>query len=657
MGNKFMPKDRVKFYSKSDLSYCSMLLKALAVLKNYDKDGSNYSINDILELYNIQKFIEAKNFCSDFTDTDKAYFSDYMKKDISRTIGIFCSKFNDSTIVSFTKDIDIGYWEDYWDVFQKYKIYNRIAENTFKKLLEIGNFPMHFVLLQESLVRKYDNVLTDHLLSDLRSVDLLISKYFGAGIKEKINVPSGLTVEKKEQIVLNYIDSINANINTLETIFSMPVNHDFIISDETRAKAKEKHGLLVKDFFSKSKGPTLKTEIFVGFSESQGEDFVRNLNSKKYEIIVSDHWLENNLDYPTLLNNFIHVFDLVDYECRITNITKSSRLGVFERIYSMNDFNNYYQTGYEFEILNKFAIIQVAAYCEHLNNKYHIRMEDILQWFFDTYLFEEFDIKEFFVNMPSAGSTYLEKCRTLCCEIESVLKQYNVLSKHGFVNHNVIEVSSTPTVIQNVGSFIKNKYFYPNYDKCNAIFHLLFSDQTMLNYLENRKEKERYSCLFDLMVNDRVNISEYQDYQKRDIDYLIKKDIVYLDNDGFLKFANLLDAAIMYDLYNNEFGVSAFYSKKVYNNSLKRLIEKKCIYYTSDFLSIQESAYLNYYLNKAKYSNGKDLRNQYLHGTQKKRGNDDELHKINYYSLIMIFVILVIKINDELCLRDNIKNG
>ena len=66
-------------------------------------------------------------------------------------------------------------------------------------------------------------------------------------------------------------------------------------------------------------------------------------------------------------------------------------------------------------------------------------------------------------------------------------------------------------------------------------------------------------------------------------------------------------------------------------------------------ISKNEVDYFNYYLNKRDFSNGLDLRNRYLHGTQPKRGADSDLHRINYYTLMMLLIVLVIKINDELC--------
>ncbi|MDE7453370.1 MAG: hypothetical protein K2N22_03070, partial [Clostridia bacterium] len=68
-------KERVRFYSKTDMINGFMLEKSLSVLKKLTHTRTYNNINDVLELYNVQKFIDAQIFRQDFTDEDKALFS------------------------------------------------------------------------------------------------------------------------------------------------------------------------------------------------------------------------------------------------------------------------------------------------------------------------------------------------------------------------------------------------------------------------------------------------------------------------------------------------------------------------------------------------------------------------------------------------------
>ena len=69
----------------------------------------------------------------------------------------------------------------------------------------------------------------------------------------------------------------------------------------------------------------------------------------------------------------------------------------------------------------------------------------------------------------------------------------------------------------------------------------------------------------------------------------------------------------------------------------------------STLFSIPEQDYLDYILNRRKFSNGLDLRNRYIHGTNPVEGNAED-----YYRCLLIMCLLMIKINEEFILKDKI---
>ena len=113
-----------------------------------------------------------------------------------------------------------------------------------------------------------------------------------------------------------------------------------------------------------------------------------------------------------------------------------------------------------------------------------------------------------------------------------------------------------------------------------------------------------------------------------------------------------MEATILFDLYKNGFAANTFLIDHGLKEALETLQAKDWIYTQSSLLAKPECDYLDFYLNKSKFTNGQDLRNAYLHGTQRKHGTDDDLHRVNYYRLLMFVVMIVIKINDELCYYD-----
>ena len=69
-------------------------------------------------------------------------------------------------------------------------------------------------------------------------------------------------------------------------------------------------------------------------------------------------------------------------------------------------------------------------------------------------------------------------------------------------------------------------------------------------------------------------------------------------------------------------------------------------------LTKPEYQYFDYLLNNSEFSNGKAIRNRYIHDsitTDEKKMNED------YHTLLKVMIMIIIKINDDCCLNDNIK--
>ena len=71
-------------------------------------------------------------------------------------------------------------------------------------------------------------------------------------------------------------------------------------------------------------------------------------------------------------------------------------------------------------------------------------------------------------------------------------------------------------------------------------------------------------------------------------------------------------------------------------------------------LSRPESRYFDFYLNKTDFSDGLDLRNKYIHDTG---SLDEKTQTHDYYTLLKLMIILIIKINEDFCLYDELKKG
>lgn len=158
-----------------------------------------------------------------------------------------------------------------------------------------------------------------------------------------------------------------------------------------------------------------------------------------------------------------------------------------------------------------------------------------------------------------------------------------------------------------------------------------------------------------MLVDNKVSYADFNDYQKPIVDYLIKLDV--LESIGTrVRFVNSEQFFIFESLFRTK-TVSYYHLSKAGRAQVDLMFNRGWVRFCSSLLCEAEASYFNYYLNKSEFSNGLDLRNRYVHGSQVKH-KDDELHFTNYIITLRIIIALVIKINDDFALssKENASN-
>ena len=115
---------------------------------------------------------------------------------------------------------------------------------------------------------------------------------------------------------------------------------------------------------------------------------------------------------------------------------------------------------------------------------------------------------------------------------------------------------------------------------------------------------------------------------------------------------NKAKALVLKDLFTNEVVCPNYYGQGA--TTIQALVESGDMKYENTLFSRPEQAYLNYMLNKSEYSNGMDLRNKYSHDTCSLK---EEVQNEDYSELLKIMVLLITKINEEFCLREEKVNS
>jgi hypothetical protein len=343
---------------------------------------------------------------------------------------------------------------------------------------------------------------------------------------------------------------------------------------------------------------------------------------------------------------FRNLFGFNDETGLTTLYNRQSEMDVMERIGMTS--KNEYPTGMRFMQKNQTALIQVVSFNHYLSEK-NRSLEELIQSFIRLALDKETMISGLKLRFATNDTTFLEKIRTLAPELEFLLKQYQVFVSEGKVDFELIEIDSTPLAFSQVKSLLKKRYAYATGKKIENVKFHFFSDQSSLHYTETFKDK--YSNFYDLLdKEEEVKMEQFANYQQDLIRYLTTEGYLISDDEHRVK---MKDDTMMYligELHRNEV-ISYWHYPKEVRDLLDEMENEKLIRFEDTLFSMPEISYLNYYLNKKKFTNGLNIRNKYLHGSNS--GSENE-HRTEYYILLKLVIVVLLKIIDDLMLRKRI---
>lgn len=636
-GAKYMRNIEHKDYFCSRYGFKGDEDKAAFVLDSYAHNTTDLSdINRVLELYHAKLFFERFPEMPEWPEEKSEYYKN-LSSGVMTEVRTYFDRINENNIVDIYNDCYVAFWDDFWLFIYRYKIYERISKVNFKDTIKSMRVNPYRILEDKCFVNFFDQELAELLEEPEYGARLLIDYYLERHNKPlDIYLPKSLTPEKKYKIINDYIDGENPNGNALNLIMNGKSAKEFPLDDKIRYKAKKRFERIWDD---PSKCiTTLQYGVGVSFGKGLPEKSIRFDKDNVYAEYGLD-WIRENTDYPTLLNNFIYLFEYTDLQMRCSFTSISSMRSAIEDSF-MVDGKTMYKCGQIFVQLNGLANAQMKGYKNVLEQE-GIYLEEIVKWFFEDYLKSEFGVSDFVCMMPKSTDSILSRYERVASVMDGITKQFKMFCEDGEIDRGLYEMSSGSIKFGTIPSLINNKYAYCNCDKLRDELHAVFSDQSLLAYIE--KTKGKYKSLYELICNESVSLSDFNAFQKNNIEWLIERGTIYCEEDSLLFNPERL--AVLYELYHKEV-ICLQYHK---SDMLKEMINNGEVIVESTLLSRLESQYFDYCLNKAEFTNGLDLRNKYIHDTAT---TDEERHKDDYIILLKLMIILVIKINEEFCLRD-----
>ncbi len=612
----------------------------MSALEEYEHNRTNLKdVNKVLELYNISQLFEQKGNYYDW-DEDKFNKSVKLITGIREEVRGFFDAIDEDNVVGAFQACVIQLRDSFFEFFYIFKVYERISKNRFDEIITWLRLSPEKLLENKAFVTFFENEIVDKLKQPDFGARFFVNRFMreskGRGT---CYLPKSLTAEDIYRTVSAYIDGDDVNTNILTLIKDGKTNDSkrFEPDDYLRLKAKRR----IERFWKENAGSALT------IIHSYGVEFNEETDFKAYEhegtsILVkySYNWIKDNLDYSTLLNNFIYMFEYVDSEMLWNHVPGDGSLGFGEKLFTVEG-NGMYNPGQTCRYSNIIADRQMEAYVSVLK-KLNVSLEDVFKWFFEVYLKDEFGVEGFECSFPQKDDSIVKKCKLLASAMDGVLKQYKLFVKYGEIDRELYEMSNEQIVYEDLPSFFKQKYAYAQCGDLNKAMGLLFSDQSVLTLRRGSDKDYRSLCM--MLGSEKLTLEDFEEFQMDEIGWLIEKG--YIHNDKFLTL-NKDKVRLLNQLYERGC-VCLKYST---SDELDSMIEKGELKTEGLLLSRQEADHINYFLNKRKYNNGPNIRNRYIHDSIPK---DEHQQKQDYITLLRVMVVLIIKINEEFCLRDEI---
>ena len=642
-------RNRIQYFSTYDMSISYYLQNAEEIIERYHNGWRPKAVNDVIELYNIWLFVDngiyMKRWSEDTLNEIKGYKDDIIT---------FFSSLVETTWVEIYKQVDFSYRHNFWEIIDRFNIKSFISKATLDEALSEDSYDLRYLLQRERLVKKYNVLLAALLKKNDHTAEWLLSEFVEddkLGDHEHMYFPSALTLQDREDIISAYLDLPEPNLNYVRLILVAKKDSNLRLSDDVVLKAKTLERVLNNKILSEKNSIHFKYSVKLSEESHKPSKWVEYDEEGEPVLCYSKPFMLSFND-AELLHYCRYGFELLTYNGMITLISKDSDSGVFERAMGLTGKYSY-TTNMAFRYHEAISMLQIEAMQNALENDGR-NIESAIKAFYETYLKEKFGYPSTTLSLPAPSADWVSKCRIIAPEIDAVAKRYNLFAKRGTVDDDLLQISSDTVRVSGIISCNHIKYYtikgQPG--ELYRLFHLLFSDQSMLAFVDPFKNKH-YGSFFQMLVEQdgKITYENYAQYQRGDIDYLIDEGYLSKNEEGNLFVEKKMEIGLLKHLY--EYHSCPVLAYGVYGQEIMReMAEKGWLEVDNHLLSVKERNYFDYYMYNTPYTNGPALRNRYVHGTS---GNPDQdyKHRSAYNRLLILLILELLKIEDDLILRQS----
>ena len=644
--------DRVCCFSKDDLFVGHSLEMAEKRIQEVSEEGVPTDLEGNIELWHIKQLFE--NDCRLLKWTDDEF--EKLKsstRGYNTIIANFFNGLNPTKIKSEFELLEWAYKKTFWEIIEVYKLYRLIEPETLREIVSKNNNYLREVLKCKGIVEKFKNVIREVLLNNVNSAHIILDKYVSKQDLHRdseLHLPSNLTTEDKEQILINYLQSNNPNVNYVRLITQIKDDKNNIkLSLKTRLLAEKLEKKLNEEMLSDPRTVTTHWSVGIQFIDEEGiAPVVLKINEKGAPTYTYSIPYIRECDNTRRVVNCISLFDWLNVHFLVNLINKRTEVDTMESLL-IDKGRDSYPSYMKFDHKNRLSLYQLYAY-EEVLKKNGSSFEKELKQFYEFHLRKEYDYPGLPINLPNVEDSALNKCRVLCPELDAIVHQYSIFVDEDEIDQDLIRLSK-PLKVEEGKSLLENKYYEiadDNNEIQGVLWGVLGSGNSILSHVDPFKEKN-YHSLIELLENEtNVLYSNYAEFQKSHLDFLIQQGIIGVNPDGCLYIVNQSTIKVLRSLW--EYGVCSYWH---YNDEerqvLDEMLAKGWLVKDNHLLSKPERDYFSYYLDNAKFTNGMAYRNHYMHGSTPPV-DDEKEHQIAYITFLRLFAILLLKIEDDLWL-------
>jgi len=642
-------KDRVHYFSTYDMSISFYLPMAEEVMKKYQSGWRPTDVNDVIELYNIWLFVDNDVYMKSWTEETLQI----IRKDIKTDVIRYFNGLEKTSWVDIYKQIEIGYRKYFWEIIDKFNIDGFITLDNLREAFSENDSELINLLHQSRLVYKHQQTVATLLKENSHTAEWLLQEFVEEDklhSHEHLYFPKALTLKDREGIISEYLDSANPNLNYVRLVLLAKKDDNLRLSDTLLLKATKLEKKLNEEVLTS--GSTVHFKYQVSISDEKDKSFKWvDRDEEDNPILCYSRPKMLACSDEDLLHYIRYVFDFLTPNGLIPFVAKMSEVDVMERLMGLSG-KYAYPVNMAFRYYEAISMLQIEA-MQNVLSQDGRSIEQALKVFYEHYLKDKYGFPSGTLSLADNAADWITKCRTIAPEIDRVSQRYEQFADTGTVDEELLRISSDSIRVTNVKSSNTIRYYSIKGQPSvlYRLFHLFFSDQSMLTFVDPFKDSRYYSFYHLLTEQDeKISYDNYQDYQKRDIDFLIEEGYLSKNEDGCLCVEKKREIGVLKLLY--EYHCCPIQAHGTFEQEILKEMERKgWLEEDNHLLSEEERNYFDYYLYNSKYTNSRALRNRYLHGSHVD-ADKVEVHRNAYNRLLILLILELLKIEDDLISKD-----